>query len=178
MAEPHAQRALALAELVGDQNQIAVANTLVAFLRSLAGDGLAVDQAEEAVANVQQAVTTARRSRAARNGCMVSCSSGRTALPEALRRFEAMRDEAIERGDEQSLPFVLFHLARTELLLGNWLRARAVGEACAQATIDSGQQSERPFAVAISSVVRAHLGDVDVGARRDRERARARRALR
>ncbi len=79
-----------------------------------------------------------------------------------------MRDEATERGDEQSLPFVLFHLARTELLLGDWADAAAAAAACVRTTIDSGQQSERPFAAAINAVVRAHLGDVDLAEVRSR----------
>ena len=68
-------------------------------------------------------------------------------LPEARNRFQALHDEAVERGDEQSLPFVLFHLARTELLLGNWAqRANGRPRRVCATTIDSGQQSERPFA--------------------------------
>src|SRR5262245_22800103 len=81
-------------------------------------------------------------------------------LPEALQRFQTMRADAIARGDEQSLPFVLFHLARAELLLGSWTTAAATAAACVRSTIESGQDSERPFSVLINALVNGHLGDV------------------
>jgi DNA-binding CsgD family transcriptional regulator len=159
LAEPHAQRALALAELSGDEQQIAVSTTLVAFLRSLGGSGLAVDEAGQAVglarSGRERPQITSRPEWL--HGMLLQWEDR---LPEARQRYEAMRDEAIARGDEQSLPFVLFHLARTELLLGDWTRAATSAEACGRTTIDSGQQSERPYAAAISGLVRAHFGDV------------------
>ena len=66
------------------------------------------------------------------------------ALPDHARR-------PIDRGDEQSLPFVLFHLARAELLLGSWAAAVATAAECVRSTIESGQDSERPFAAVISA---------------------------
>ena len=41
-------------------------------------------------------------------------------LEQARDRLAALHAEALERGDEHSLPFVLFQLARAELLLGDW----------------------------------------------------------
>ena len=46
-------------------------------------------------------------------------------LVEARDRLAALHAEALERGDEHSLPFVLFQLARVELLLGDWAGRRA-----------------------------------------------------
>ena len=161
LAEPHAERALTLAETSGDEHQIAVSTTLVAFLRSLGGGGLAVDKAGEAVGLAHpghdRPHITSRPEWL--HGLLLQWEDR---LPEARRRFEAMRDEAIERGDEQSLPFVFFHLARTELLLGEWTRAGTAAEACVRTTIDSGQQSERPYAAMVSALVKAHLGEIDV----------------
>jgi DNA-binding CsgD family transcriptional regulator len=158
-AHPHAARAVELAQRSGDPQAIAVAMTLREFTRSLAGRGLAVD----AVGQTLVAVELADRPQILRHpewlhGLLLQWE-GR--LPEARDRLQALHDETVARGNEQSLPFVLFHLARTQLLLGDWTSARRSAEACARTTIDSGQESERPYAAAIVALVQAHLGDVD-----------------
>ena len=160
LAVPHAQHALELAERAGDENQIAVSRTLVDFLRSLGGAGLAVDTAAAAITHVRQGPDRPQIM------CRPDWLHGMLLMwvdriPEARRRFQAMRDDAIDRGDEQSLPFVLFHLARAELLLGNWADAAAAAAASVQSTRDSGQDSERPYAALVSALVHAHLGDAD-----------------
>ena len=159
LAEPLARRALALAELGGDDEQIAVSQTLVDFLCSLSGQGISIDAVARAVDVVESG------SRRLQIMCRPDWLHGmllmwEDRLPEALQRFQTMRSEAIARGDEQSLPFVLFNLARAELLLGRWSTAVATAAECARSTIESGQDSERPFAAVINASVSGHLGDV------------------
>ena len=72
-----------------------------------------------------------------------------------------MHQEALDRGDEHSLPFVLFQLARVELLLGDWAAARLHAAQCAESVDASGQVGERAYATAIEALVAAHVGDVD-----------------
>lgn len=159
LAELLARRALALAELGGDDEQIAVSQTLVDFLCSLGGKAISIDAVATAVEVVQSG------SRRLQIMCRPDWLHGmllmwEDRLPEALQRFQNMRADAIARGDEQSLPFVLFHLARAELLLGSWTIAAATAAECVRSTIESGQDSERPFSVLINALVRSHLGDV------------------
>ena len=45
-------------------------------------------------------------------------------LSVARRHFEALYRAAVDRGDEHSLPFILYHFARIELLTGDWQQAR------------------------------------------------------
>ncbi len=159
LAEQLARRALALAELGGDDEQIAVSQTLVDFLCSLGGKGISIDAVARAVEVVQPS------SRRLQIMCRPDWLHGmllmwEDRLPEALQRFQTMRADAIARGDEQSLPFVLFHLARAELLLGSWTTAVATAAECVRSTIESGQDSERPFSILINALVSGHLGDV------------------
>lgn len=159
LAEPLARRALSSAELSGDVEQIAVSQTLVDFLCSLGGKGISIDAVASAVEVVQSS------SRRLQIMCHPDWLHGmllvwEDRLPEGLQRFQTMLADAIARGDEQSLPFVLFHLARTELLLGSWATAVATSAECVRSTIESGQDSERPFAAVISALVSGHLGDV------------------
>lgn len=158
-AEELARRAVALAELVGDDEQIAVSQTLVDFLCSLGGKGISIDAVTRAVEVLQPS------SRRLQIMCRPDWLHGmllmwEDRLPEALQRFQTMRADAIARGDEQSLPFVLFHLARAELLLGSWTTAVATAAECVRSTIESGQDSERPFSILINALVSGHLGDV------------------
>ena len=159
-AQPHAARALELAERFGDTQAIGVATTLGEFLRALGGQGVAVDSVGHALGAVELADRPQILCRPEWLHGMLLQWEGR--LPEARDRFQTLHDEAVARGDEQSLPFVLFHLARTELLLGNWADAERAAEGCLRTTIDSGQESERPYAAAIVALVQAHLGAVDI----------------
>jgi len=159
-ARPHAARALVLAEQSGDAQAIAVATTLGEFLRSLQGQGLALE-------TIGQAMTDVEPSDRVQILCQPEWLHGlllqwEGRLAEAYDRFRTLRDDALARGDEQSLPFVLFHLARTELLRGNWTAAERAADACARTTRDSGQQSEGAYAAAIVALVQAHLGAVEV----------------
>ena len=45
-------------------------------------------------------------------------------LDASHERFDALFRAAIDHGDEHSLPFILFHLARLELLIGRMGRGR------------------------------------------------------
>jgi DNA-binding CsgD family transcriptional regulator len=159
-AQPHATRALELAKRYGDAQAVAVATTLGEFLRSLGGGGLEVDTVGRPLIGIELTERPPILCEPEWLHGLLLQWDGR--LPDARGRFQTLHDEAVARGDEQSLPFVLFHLARTELLLGNWVHAERSAEACARTTIESGQQGERPYAAAIVALVQAHVGAVDL----------------
>ena len=159
MAEPHARRALALAESSKVPRLIAGAATLVAFLGSLTGNGLAVESVERAVETNKVGEWPQILGRPDWiHGLLLEWEDH---LASARAHFRRIHDEAVDRGDEHSLPYVLFHLARTELLMGEWTRARRSAEACAETSLSSGMVTERPFACVIVALVEAHFGAVD-----------------
>jgi DNA-binding CsgD family transcriptional regulator len=157
-AEPHARRALALAERSGDPRLVARALTHVEFFTSLAGRGLAV----EALGRVARTDVSSWSEILVRpdwlQGMLLTWDDQ---LVAARERFFTLYREAEERGDEQSLPFILFHLARTELLSGDWTKALERARECSETIRSSGQASERPFGCTIEALVEAHLGTVD-----------------
>ena len=157
-AEPHARRALALAEGSGDPRLVAGALTNLEFLGSLAGRGLAV----ETVGQVARSAVSSGPEILVRpnwqHGLLLMWDDH---LVEARERFATLYREAADRGDEQSLPFILFHLARTELLSGRWTPALQTARECSETTRSSGQASEHPYTCAIEALVEAHLGAVD-----------------
>jgi DNA-binding CsgD family transcriptional regulator len=157
-AEPHARRALALAEESGDPQLVAGALTNLEFLGSLAGRGLAV----EAIGRVASTAISSPAEILVRpdwmHGLLLAFGDH---LPEARDRFATLYRQAADRGDEQSLPFILFHLARTELLSGDWKHALEAARECSESVRSSGQASERPYACDIEALVEAHLGTVE-----------------
>lgn len=157
-ALPHARRASDLATTSGDARLIAETSTLIELLNSLSGRGLAA----EAVGRIASTVDASSPEILVRPrwsyGMLLEWADR---LDEARQVFDALHHEANEQGDEHSLPFILFHLARTQLLSGAWPEALESTRACVDATHSSGQASERPFACVIRALVDAHLGLVD-----------------
>jgi DNA-binding CsgD family transcriptional regulator len=158
VAAPHARRAMALAEMSGDPRLVAEASTHVEFLGSLVGRGLAV----EAIGRAARSVDSSWREILVRpdwiHAVLLQFDDQ---LVEARERFATLYREAADRGDEHSLPFVLFHLARTELAAGNWPEALQAARQTAEAARSSGQASEGPYSCTIEALVEAHLGEVD-----------------
>ena len=158
-AQVHARTALELAEELGEPTLLAHALSHVAFLDSLTGDGVAIDTIERALALNPNPGWTQILGRPDWTHALLLFWDGR--LAEARDRFAALHEEALERGDEHSLPFVLFQLARVELLLGDWESARRHAAECGETVAQSGHAGERPYAAAILAVVAAHVGAVD-----------------
>ena len=88
--------------------------------------------------------------------------------------FDALRADAAERGDEHSLPFILFQVARCELLLGDWAAADGHAAECRDLSALTGQAGERPYALTIVGLVDAHYGRVEAAPRGHRRGDRAR----
>jgi DNA-binding CsgD family transcriptional regulator len=158
-AREHAHTALALAESLGDPTLLAGALSHVAFLESLGGRGLALETSRRAVAIGEAPAWSQILGRPDWIHALLLVWDDD--LPAARRQFEALHRGAVEQGDEHSLPFILFHLARVELLAGDWELARAHARECDETTRQSGQVSERPYSFAIEALVEAHLGLVE-----------------
>ena len=110
------------------------------------------------------------RSSAVRAGSTGCCSNGlessTTREPHSRRSAETLSPMATSTRCRTSS----FHLARVECLAGNWEQAARYAEECHEAVSQTGQEEERPYALAIGALVDAHLGLVE---RRARRRTRA-----
>ena len=158
-AQVHARTALALAEELGDPTLLARALSHVAFLESLSGAGMAMDLIERALELPSEPGWTQILGRPDWIHALLLFWDGR--LEEARDRFAALHEEALERGDEHSLPFVLFQLARAELLLGDWGAAGRHAAECLETVAQSGHAGEGPYALTIVALVAAHRGAVE-----------------
>jgi DNA-binding CsgD family transcriptional regulator len=159
-AAEHARAALELAETLGDGTVLASALALSAFLDSLGGDGLAFPAIERALALEHSPPWSQVVGRPDWIHALMLAWTG--ALAAAHEQFDAQYHEALDRGDEHSLPFILFPLARSELLTGDWAAARRHARECLETTVRNGQVGgQQPYALAIEALVEAHLGLVE-----------------
>jgi DNA-binding CsgD family transcriptional regulator len=155
-ADRHARTALELAEALGEPSVLAGALSHVAFLDTLRGDGIAMASIERALRLGRPPGWSQILGRPDWIHTMLLQWAGRHGA--ARQRLEALHRDAVDRGDEHDLPFVLFSLARAELLGGDWQAARRHAAACRDSTLQSGLAGERPFALTIEALVEAHLG--------------------
>ena len=158
-AEAHARTALELAEALGEPSVLAGALSHVAFLESLRGGGIALATIERAVGLGRAPEWSQILGRPDWIHALLLQWAGE--LAAAGQRFEALYQDAVDRGEEHSLPSILFQLARVELLTGAWERARRHAAECHEVTLHSGQIGERPYALTIQALVEAHLGLVE-----------------
>ncbi len=79
-------------------------------------------------------------------------------LSVARAHFDALYRAAVERGDEHSLPFILYHFARIELLTGDWERSRRHARESRESTLQSGLAMHYSFSLVVEALVDAHLG--------------------
>jgi DNA-binding CsgD family transcriptional regulator len=82
--------------------------------------------------------------------------------------LEAARREAVEEGDESSLPDILGHLGELELWAGDWQRAARYAGECVEVADRTGQATWIGVNWYVRGLVNAHLGRADL-ARRDAE---------
>lgn len=157
LAESHARHALALADERGTDEQVAVSRTLVEFLASLAGNGGAIDLDEEPAAPPGPYRPQIMCHPHWLRGLLLMWQDR---VREALDLFVTTLEDVTALGDEQSLPFVLYNIARAELLLGEWRDAVATAARCEASLMASGQESERPFTLLASALVHGHLGQI------------------
>ena len=155
----YARSALELAEQLGEPTVLAGALALVAFLDTLGGEGVAMATIERALSLEHSPPWSQVLGRPDWiHGLLVGWSG---ALTSARETFSVLYREAVDRGDEHSLPFVLFPLARFEFLTGDWTAALEHAREGEEASLRNGQIGERPFSLAMSSIVEAHLGNVE-----------------
>ena len=155
----YAHSALELAEQLGEPTVLAGALALVAFLETLGGEGVAMATIDRAMSLEHAPPWSQVLGRPDWiHGLLVGWSG---ALASARDTYAVLYREALDRGDEHSLPFLLQPLARFEFLAGDWGAALEHARECQDASVRNGQVGERPFSIAIDAIVEAHLGHVE-----------------
>ena len=82
-------------------------------------------------------------------------------LSASRAQFEALYRAAVDQGDEHALPFILFHFARIELLIGDWEQARKHASESRETTLQSGLAVHFSYSLVAEALVDAHLGLVE-----------------
>ena len=85
----------------------------------------------------------------------------RDRLDEARPRLADRYQNRIDRGDEASLPFLLYHFSELECWAGNWDVAEEYALEACRAADESHQLSMRPATLYSLALVRAHRGQVE-----------------
>ena len=158
-ASQHASAALALAETLGDPTVLAGILAHVAFLDSVGGEGIATATIERALALEHVPPWSQVLGRPDWIHALLLVWTGK--LEAGRERFDALRRAALDNGDEHTLPFVLFPLARVELLAGDIASAERHARECYELAERNGQVGERPYSLTILALVDAHLGRVE-----------------
>jgi DNA-binding CsgD family transcriptional regulator len=82
-------------------------------------------------------------------------------LAESRELLSSLRLYAEERAEESGLPWTLVHLAWVEFLAGQWGEASRWAEEGHETALQTGQEPQRAFALAIRALVRACRGEVE-----------------
>jgi DNA-binding CsgD family transcriptional regulator len=158
--EHHARAALELLGLEGDAaDPDALVDALMAAARTslLSGRGLPSDLLERAFASEAHAAQSIHRSRV--GGQLGQWLKYVDDLAGSRTLLAGARSQALEEGDESSLPNVLMHLAQVECWAGDWLLARRLSEESVELAEQVGQSLGGP--PAMRALVDAHLGDAE-----------------
>lgn len=81
-------------------------------------------------------------------------------LGEARPLLAAQYQDALDWGDEASLPFLLYHFSELECWAGNWDAAEEYALEGCRAADESRQQTMRPATLYSLALVRAHRGQI------------------
>jgi DNA-binding CsgD family transcriptional regulator/tetratricopeptide (TPR) repeat protein len=82
-------------------------------------------------------------------------------LDEARLKLADRYRHALDRGDEASLPYLLYHFSQLECWAGKWDAAEEYALEACRAAEETRQQSMRPAALYSLALVRAHQGRLE-----------------
>ena len=165
-AADHARAAVALAGQVGEPATQIAALSQLGLVDAVRGGNewrLALERGralEEQAEPVQAADSPAF--------CLAVVLGWVDEFAQARTLFRSLREYSEERGEESALPWILAQLGWVEFLSGHWSEASRCAEEGIELALQSGQEPQRLFAVAVRALLRACRGDVD-GARGDAE---------
>jgi DNA-binding CsgD family transcriptional regulator len=157
LAAHHARAAIELAAEAGDVGVLADALVVLAQSEFFMGGGLPSPAMERAFA-VQSDPTEVRVLRRPDQhwAMMLLCADE---LDEARSIMLAVRELAVEGGDETALPWILMRLAHLELLAGNWAQAREHADGGLEIALEAGQKPLQADLLCTRALLAAHRGD-------------------
>ncbi|MEJ7792214.1 MAG: LuxR C-terminal-related transcriptional regulator [Gaiellaceae bacterium] len=159
-AEAHASAALEMAERLGQPTLLAGALADMAFFETVRGRGIPtalIERALELERKDEWRPFLGRFGPVWIQGVLLEWAGD---LDAARSTLDALRQSMLAQGGEHSVNYLAFQLGRVECLAGNWELASRYAEECFEATLQTGQEDERPFALTIKALVDAHLGRV------------------
>jgi DNA-binding CsgD family transcriptional regulator len=157
-----AQASLRSAEKAADQCLVAHSLARIALFEFLQGNGVRLDlleraEALDASAGEQLAGRMPMLDPTLVTGLVLKwCDRLEEARPKLADRYR----HAIDRGDEASLPFLLYHFSQLECWAGNWDTAEEYALEGCRVADESHQQPMRPATLYSLALVRAHRGQV------------------
>jgi DNA-binding CsgD family transcriptional regulator len=160
-AESHARAALELAERLGEPGVLASALADMAFFQTIRGRGIPtalIERALELEDTEDEWRSILGRIRPAWVHGMLLQWGGD--LDAARSTLTALRDTVLAHGDEHSLGYVVMQLGRAECLAGNWELASHYAAESFEISVQTAQEEQRPFTLALRALVDSHLGRV------------------
>jgi DNA-binding CsgD family transcriptional regulator len=158
-AEPHARRALALAEQLGNKPLLAEAVAVSSVADFLLGRGLDEAQIERALSLEDLQRQTTVELRPSLIAGLLMLYVGR--LERACQLLEDLRQRILDRGEETDVPFISACMAWAETWRGNLKRATGFAEEALGVVTRTGMASIRCTALALGSVPAAFAGDAN-----------------
>ena len=157
-----ANTSLRSARLAADQRLVAQSLARIALVEFLLGHGVRSDlferaEALDASADGQPAERLAMLDPFLIQGLVLKWCDR---LDEARLRLADWYQRALGRGDEASLPFLLYHFSQLECWAGNWDRAEEHALEGCRVADESHQAAMRPATLYSLALVRAHRGQV------------------
>ena len=179
VALQHVRRAARLAEALPDAGDLAEFLSTQALIEALTGDPAASQSMARAVELEAAAESAGGPPDTAflvglRGPAFIAAVLGAFTddLEGARRVVERARAQALEFGDEASLPLILRYLGYVELLEGNWETAGTWANEGYEVAVQTGQVSQQAVLAGTKALIDAHLG------REEETRAAAAEALR
>ena len=159
LGEERAHHALELAEQLGEPRVLARALADVAFHEAVRGRGIAFPTVERAVALESKVGWRPILGNPSWTHGMLLEWAGK--LDDSRAVFETLRRNAVAHGDEHSVSYIDFHLARVESMAGNWQDAVRHADEAYEAVSQTGEREQLPYVLTSRALVEAHLGRVE-----------------
>jgi DNA-binding CsgD family transcriptional regulator len=159
LGEERAHHALELAEQLGEPAVLASALADVAFHETCRGRGIPFATIERALALESHVGWRPILGNPGWTHGMLLEWAGQ--LDDSRAVFETLRRTALAHGDEHSVSYIAFHLARVDCMAGNWQDAARHADEAYEAVSQTGEREQLPYVLTSRALVDAHLGRVE-----------------
>jgi DNA-binding CsgD family transcriptional regulator len=161
-AAAHFRASLEIMQSLGGHRYLGTALSFVGFTSFLLGEGVRADLMNRALAlgEAESAHPLVSGHPKTIWGSILKWTGD---LDDARDLLEQMHNRALLRGEVESLPVILYHLAELETWAGRWEQAGAYAGEAYVAADQSAQEPGRAVAIYARALVDAHLGHIESG---------------